>query len=172
MNVEKCSNNLEYALVLALAGDLDGARRLYSSTADKIDRFALNVKNYPDYYRWTSFENKTRERRAAIADDLKKNARASRRFAAPSSAGSFEARPSPLREIGYTRTRARAFYIYYIYIYYTYIIYLYIILRVYAREAFRVYHFETLVPISPRAIALKNMWTILKKLLTKRVCRV
>ncbi|MBO7206782.1 MAG: hypothetical protein J6W10_04140 [Kiritimatiellae bacterium] len=72
MNVEKCSNNLEDALVLALAGNLDGARRLYSSTADKIDRFTFNAKNYPDYYRWTSFENETRERRAAVADDLRK----------------------------------------------------------------------------------------------------
>lgn len=72
MNVEKCSDNLEIALVLALAGDLDGARRLYSSTVDKIDRFTLNVKNYPDYYRWTSFENETRERRAVVADDLRR----------------------------------------------------------------------------------------------------
>lgn len=71
MNVKKCSDNLEIALALALAGDLDGARRLYSSTVDKVDRFALNAKNYPDYYRWTAFENETRERRAAVADDLR-----------------------------------------------------------------------------------------------------
>lgn len=72
MNVEKCSDNLEIALALALAGDLDGARRLYASTADKIDRFVYNAKNYPDYHRWTPFENETRERRAAVADGLQK----------------------------------------------------------------------------------------------------
>ena len=58
-----------------------------------------------------------------------------RGFAAPSSAGSFEARLSPFREIG--RAHSRAFYIYLLFIYIIYIIYLYI-LRVYAcaREAF------------------------------------
>lgn len=72
MNVKKCSDCLEAALVLALTGDVDGAGRLYSSTADKIDRFAFNPKNYPDYHRWTPFENEARERRAAVADDLRR----------------------------------------------------------------------------------------------------
>ncbi len=72
MNVEKCSDNLEIALAFALAGDLDGARRLYAPTADKIDRFVCNAKNYPDSYRWTSFGNETREHRAAVADGLRK----------------------------------------------------------------------------------------------------
>lgn len=130
MNVEKCSDNSEIALTLALAGDLDGARRFYAPTADKIDRFVCNAKNYPgllplDAVRKRNARTSRRRRRRPPKEMRLRRAVMSRDRARGN------LKPPAVRRRFLPRAYAPARFIYILlyYIYY-YIIYIYIYLYI------------------------------------------